>query len=291
MNISIAYTPDSDDAFFYHALEHQLCDAHGLEFSFEGLHIQHLNRAAEEGRFDVTAASSAAYAHPDLHERYNVLAVGTSLGRGYGPVLAAREFMSREALEGKRVGVASEKTTGAYLLRFHAPGAVFVPCDYTRMAAEVRSGTLDAAVLIHEELLAFEERGLVALADLGKVWCDAKSLPLPVGVNLVHKRLPRNTQERVARAIQDSMVYGLTHREETLNAVMGVTRGHSEEHLDMFANEDSLRLPDDGRRGLVAVLENVQELGLAPETHIAETLRIVDGWPARELQSMLARTS
>src|SRR6516225_436083 len=144
-----------------------------------------LNRAALDGLHEVTAISSVVY--PQVAERYAILSVGTSVGRGYGPVLVSRGPCRPDELAGRRVGVGGVPTTGWFLLRCLCPGAVAVEMAFDRIADAVAAGDLDAGVMIHEELLYYPQLGLHRVADLGAEWCRRNGLPLPVGLNIARR--------------------------------------------------------------------------------------------------------
>src|SRR5581483_87220 len=187
LNISIAYTPDSDDAFYYFALERGKLASPGLSLNFHRAPMNTLNRAALQGEYEITAISSVAY--PQIADRYAILSVGTSVGRGYGPVLVSRRWKRVEDLQGRRVGVAGIPTTGWFLLRWLCPDAVTVVMPFDEIGPAVARGELDAGVMIHEELLYYPRLGLHRVADLGAEWCRHHDLPLPVGLNLVRRDL------------------------------------------------------------------------------------------------------
>ncbi|MCG3179775.1 MAG: 1,4-dihydroxy-6-naphtoate synthase [Phycisphaerae bacterium] len=256
--LSVAYTPDSDDAYCYWALEHERLTVPQLRFRFSRNHIIALNHAAMAERHDVTAVSSAVY--PLLAARYRVLSAGTSVGRGYGPVLAARQACRLGDLAGKRVAVAGVQTTGGFLAVKFCPGAEFVQMPYDRIADAVAAGQVDAGVMIHEELLAFDRKGLVKVADLGQAWCESTGLPLPVGLNLVHRRVA--DPSAIADAIRRSLLYARSHHDEAMVFAAGFGRGCAKSHVEMFANEDTLRLPDDVREAMGLLFAETQRLGL-----------------------------
>lgn len=260
--LRVAYTPDSDDAFNYYAWEHGRVTLPGWDATFSRDHIVALNHAAMVGRFDVVGVSSAIY--PALADRYWVLAVGNSVGRGYGPVLASRYYRSPSELAGKRIAVAGIPTTGAALAAMYCPGAQFVEMRYDRIADAVAADEFDAGVMIHEELLFFPEKGLQRVCDLGAAWCEDTGLPLPVGLNVVRKDLGRDTARQVAAICRRSLQWGLAHFDEAFLFASRFGRGCSQRHIEMFSNQDTLCLPDDVRRAMRIMFDRVAVLGIAP---------------------------
>jgi 1,4-dihydroxy-6-naphthoate synthase len=264
--ITIAYTPDSDDAFYYDALETGMVSMPGLRPSFRRAPMAYLNRAALIGRFEVSAISSVVY--PRIAEQYAILSVGTSVGRGYGPVLVSREPLSLDDLADQRVGVPGIPTTGWFLLRQLCPTAIPVEMPFDQIADAVAAGRLAAGVMIHEELLYYPQVGLRRVVDLGAEWCARNDLPLPVGLNVIRRDLgPRRTRQ-VCTAIHASLEQGLNNPDAALERVCqlgrGPTGGCTEQFVHMFANADSLEMPDDVQSALGVLFAQNVELGLAP---------------------------
>ncbi len=264
--LRIAYTPDSDDAFYYFALEAGRVRLPGSRFVFHREPMSALNRAARQGVFDVTAISSVLY--PEVAGCYAILSVGTSVGRGYGPVLVSRRFRTVDELRGRRVGVGGIPTTGWFLLRWLCPEAAPIEMPFDRVGEAVVAGELDAGVMIHEELLYYPRLGLHRVADLGAEWCRHHDLPLPVGLNLVRRDLGPARLEQICNAIRRSLRFGLRHEHEALTWASRFGRGTegqcTERFVSMFANQDSLRMPPDVRRALAVLLAQAADLGFAP---------------------------
>ncbi|MCB9881746.1 MAG: hypothetical protein H6834_08150 [Planctomycetes bacterium] len=256
-NVTIAHTPDTDDAFYFEGIRSGAVETPGCTFTFVGEHIHDLNLKARQGVYDLTAISSVTYLDPEVSRRYRIADAGTSVGRGYGPVLAARNPIPIEALSGRRVGVAGYDTTGGVLMRLANPEAILVEVAYDRMAQTILVGEIDAGVMIHEELLAFPDRELQRVEDLGKRWCERNELPLPVGLNLVHRRLGDTLARDIVGWIAQSIRFGLDHFDETLAAVQHLSRGHSESFVRMFANQDSAHLAPDVQQAIAALFDQV----------------------------------
>ncbi len=272
--ISVAYTPDSDDVFNFHAWETGKVGLPEFRPAFHRNHISVLNHAAASGLHDVVNVSAVMY--PVLADRYRILAVGTSVGRGYGPVLVAATERDIDSLAGARVAVADISTTGGVLARLACPPeTIFVTRPYHRIADAVLDGEVDAGVMIHEELVHFPELGLHQVLDLGADWLQRTGLPLPVGLNLVRRSLGLDAARRIVRVCRASLAWGLAHPDEALAAANRFGRGRAEQFIPMFSNDDTLRFPEDVRAGLRLLLERVADLGLGPRL-TAEQMEIVD---------------
>jgi 1,4-dihydroxy-6-naphthoate synthase len=271
--LRVAYTPDSDDAFNFYAWEHGRVALRNnyAKPAFERDHIIALNRAAQEGVHDVTSVSSAIY--PSLAQNYYVLAVGTSVGRGYGPVLAAKgRGLTLDDLRGRRIAVGGLPTTGAALAAMYCQGAELVEMRYDLIADAVARGEFDAGVMIHEELLFFPAKGLTKVADLGATWCDETGLPLPVGLNLVHRRHGRDFAVDVARVCRRSLLWAMEHFDEAFAFASRFGRGCAQRHVEMFSNADTLCMPPDVRRAMRVIFDRVAALGIAPALREIEVI-------------------
>jgi len=270
--LRVAYTPDSDDVFNYYAWEHGRLRLASREVrvTFDRAHINHLNKAAARGEFDVVAVSSVVY--PALAEQYDILASGNSIGRGYGPVLASDRYHTFDQLVGKRVGVAGRLTTGGCLAMMYCPGAQFIECAYDKIADRIRAGEFDAGVMIHEELLHYPSKGLHKIADLGTTWCDDTRLPLPVGLNLVRRALPMSLKREICDMCTRSLRWAHDHFHEAFAVASQFGRGCAANHIAMFSNGDTLCLPEDARQALRVMFDRLATLGLAPRLDEVEII-------------------
>jgi 1,4-dihydroxy-6-naphthoate synthase len=275
-DLTIAYTPDSDDAFYYDALENDLVDFPGYRLRFRRAPMSELNREALAETYDVTAISSVVY--PKVADRYAILSVGTSVGRGYGPVLVSRDRLATSDLGGRLVGVPGLQTTGCFLLRWLCPDACCVEMPFDEIGPAVVDGDLAAGVMIHEELLYYPQMGLRKVVDLGAAWSEQNGLPLPVGLNIARRDLGAPALESICAVIRRSLEYGLSHAEAALDRVSRFGRGRegrcTEQFVAMFANADSLRMPEDVRTALRVLLSQAADLGLAD---VAPVLDVVEG--------------
>ncbi len=262
--LSIAYTPDSDDVFNFYAWEQGILNLPGYEPIFSRNHIAHLNEDALDAVHDVVAVSSVMF--PLLEKHYWILAVGSSVGRGYGPVLVSKKYTTLDSLAGCRIGVAGTHTTGGMLAAMYAPAdAQLIERPYDTIAQHILDGNLDAGVMIHEELVHFPKLGLQRVCDLGKTWCDDTQLPLPVGLSLVKKSLGRQVAVDIARICRDSLLWGLEHPDEAMGYANGFGRGCSDTFVPMFSNTDTLNLPGDVRRGLRVLFDRLASEKRMPE--------------------------
>lgn len=265
LEIRFGYTPDPDDAFHYFALEHGLVPAvDGWRPVFRRDHVQTLNEMALGGELEVTAISSAFY--PRIDDRYRILSSGASVGRGYGPVLASRAGIAAGSWSGRRVAVPGLYTTGCLLLRYFHPGAELLPMPFDRVATAVAAGEADGGVLIHEELLRWDASGLVKVECLGRRWLRRTGLPLPVGLVVGRRDLGEKTLASIVEALRRSLELGRQHRGRALDFACRFGTGARDpiqvDFVDKFANDDTLDMPADVRRGLRTLYREALVAGL-----------------------------
>ncbi len=212
--ITVAHSPDADDAFMFYALATGKIGDPDLEFVHVLEDIQTLNERAFRGEYEVSAVSFHAYAY--LSERYALLPHGASMGDGYGPMIVAREPMSPETLRGKRIAVPGKLTTAVLALGLWRPGLDQVVIPFDQIPDAVLARRVDAGLIIHEGQVTFRKQGLHKIIDLGEWWGAETGLPLPLGGNAIRKDLGVDLMRRVSRLLRESIQYGLAHREDAL---------------------------------------------------------------------------
>ena len=273
MEISLAYSVDADDAFMFHALAAGAVDAHGLRFSHRRGDTAWLNGLAEAGAADVVAISAGAY--PQVVDKYLLLPHGASVGRGFGPVVVAKRPMTLGELAGRRVAIPGHSTTAFLVLRLMQPAVlpVVVPITpFARVFEALDRGEVDAALLIHEGRLIFEQRGYVAVAELGEWWLRETGLPLPLGVNVIRRDLGAETVALVSQVLRDAIAYALDHRQEVVRVIAGEKRGEAalaetallDRYLGMYANDDTRAMAPDVRRAIEVLFGRAASAGLLP---------------------------
>ena len=273
--ISIAHSPDSDDAFMFYALATNKVRASGIKFTHTLYDIETLNRKALDGFYDVTAISFHAY--PYIQEKYVLLASGGSVGEGYGPTVVAPRMYSPEGIKWARVAVPGRLTTAYLMLKLFAPETETVIVPFDRIVPEVLAGKYEAGLIIHEAQLTFDKWGLHRIVDLGRWWYDTTGLPLPLGGNAIRRDLGLELTVNVARTIKQSIQYALDHRDEALNYAMQFAReldpSLADKFVGMYVNERTLDYGQDGRMAVRRLLEMGYEAGIIP--HRAQQVEFV----------------
>jgi len=264
--ITVAHSPDSDDAFMFFALAQGKVGDPGLEFVHVLEDIQSLNQRALRGEYEVTAASFHAYAY--LADRYALLPHGASMGDGYGPIVVTRAGCSPEGLRGKRIAVPGTLTTAALALRLWDPDLQHVVIPFDQIMDAVAAGAADAGLIIHEGQVTYDSLGLHKVVDLGEWWLRETGLPLPLGGNVIRKDLGPDLMRRVSYLLRESIRYSLAHREEALDYALRFARGMERRLADrfvgMYVNDLTLDYGERGRAAVRRLLEMGHERGLIP---------------------------
>jgi 1,4-dihydroxy-6-naphthoate synthase len=266
----LAHSPDSDDAFMFYGLRENAVDTEGVSYRHELADIETLNERALSGELAITAVSFHAYAY--LADRYLLLPHGASFGDGYGPCVIAREAAGAPRtladLAGRRVAIPGRLTSAALALTIYAPLSIPVVTPFDRVGEAVTRGDAAAGVVIHEGQLTWKDEGFNLVADLGVVWKDETSLPLPLGGNAVRKDLGPELIARVSRALGRSIAYALDHREDALTDAMRFARGLPREKADrfvsMYVNDWTRSYGERGREAVRLFLARGHAAGALP---------------------------
>jgi len=266
MKISLAHSPDSDDAFMFYGLASGHVPTEGLEIEHVLSDIETLNRRAMEGKHEITAISFHAY--PYVADRYRLMPCGGSIGDGYGPLLVAREPLDPSAVRGKKVAVPGTLTTAYLTLKLFAPDVETVVVPFDAVFDEVRAGRADVALVIHEGQLTYAGAGLHKVLDLGAWWKKETGLPLPLGGNAVRRDLDEALARRLTSLVRQTVRYSLAHRQEALEYAMQFARGMQDGVADMFVgmwvNEMTVDCGELGRRAVQELLDRGHAAGIIP---------------------------
>jgi 1,4-dihydroxy-6-naphthoate synthase len=271
--IRVGHSPDPDDAFMFHALANGKIDTGDYEFKHELVDIETLNQRAFAGELELTALSLHAYAH--LTDRYALCPCGASMGDRYGPMVVARQGMSRDELRSATIAVPGRLTTAYLALRLHLQtdfAHVLVPFDQILDAVEAgqfQGRRIDAGLIIHEGQLTYGDRNLTLLVDTGKWWHEETGLPLPLGANGVRKDLGAGVMRDVTRLLKESIQYGLTHRAEALDYALrygrDLDRQKADQFVGMYVNDWTLDFGPRGRQAVRELLARGHAAGVIPQ--------------------------
>jgi 1,4-dihydroxy-6-naphthoate synthase len=240
--------------------------------------IETLNRAAFEGKYEISAVSFHAYAH--LTDKYILLPHGASMGDNYGPIVVSRRSAdgakaegAKADLDGVTVAIPGTLTTAFLALRLYKPDVKYTVMPFDEILEAVRDGKADAGLLIHEGQLTYEQEGLRKVVDLGEWWAERTGgLPLPLGGNIIRRDLGPELISRLSRLLHDSIAYGLDHREEAVTHAMqygrGLDRKDTDAFVGMYVNDLTLDYGERGRTAVLRLLGEAAEKGLIPPVDV-----------------------
>ncbi len=272
--ITVAHSPDSDDAFMFFGLASGNVDTGGIVVEQVLKDIESLNRAAFNGQYEVTAVSFHAYAH--LVDKYALLPHGASMGDRYGPIVVAPALAAGEAagtgngVKGRRIAIPGTLTTAYLTLRLFEPDFEYVVVPFDEIQQAVLDGKAEAGLLIHEGQLTYQDEGLRKIVDLGEWWSERTGgLPLPLGGNIIRRDLGAEMIAKVSKMLHDSIAYALSHRKEAVEYALqfgrGLDRAKTDTFVGMYVNDLTLAYGERGRLGLERLLSEAYERGLIPQ--------------------------
>ncbi|MGE0455397.1 MAG: menaquinone biosynthesis family protein [Vicinamibacteria bacterium] len=272
MRISLAHSPDSDDAFMFYGLASGHVPSDGFEVGHVLKDIETLNQEARAGVHEVTAISFHAY--PYVADRYAVMPCGGSIGDGYGPLLVARQDLSPDEIAKRKVAVPGSLTSAYLALRLFAPGVQSYVVPFDRILEEVQEGRADVGLIIHEGQLTYGGHGLRKVLDLGAWWKQETGLPLPLGANAVRRDLGQDAMERLTRLVRETVRYSLAHRQQALAYAMqfarGMQAGIADRFVGMWVNELTLECGERGRKAVQLFLDRGHEAGVIPRRVVVD---------------------
>jgi 1,4-dihydroxy-6-naphthoate synthase len=267
VEIKIAHSPDSDDAFMFYGLATNKVRVPGLKFTHVLCDIETLNhKAISEAYFEVTAISFHAY--PYLQKRYALMPSGGSVGDGYGPMIVASRSCSVDEVKKMKIAIPGTLTTAVLALKLFAPEVQTEVVPFDKIIPAVLEGKYEAGLIIHEGQLTYDRSGLNRIVDLGRWWRELTGLPLPLGANAIRKDLGPEIIAKVCKALRDSIQHALDNREQALQYAMQFARDLDEKDADkfvgMYVNERTLDYGDDGREAVAKLLNMGHEQGIIP---------------------------
>jgi len=254
--IPIYYSPDSDDAFMFYALQHHKISSGPFQFEFYAEHTQKLNERVLKGEALISAVSIGLY--PLIADRYRLLSHGGSVGRNYGPVLVCQpqdQERLKQAIAHKqpfKIAIPGENTTAFLVLKIllgDFPYQVAPIEPFSKVFDQIRNQDVDAGLVIHEGRLLYTSLGFCKLIDIGEAWFERTGLPLPLGGNVISRSLGDNIPQ-LSQILQQSIQYALEHQDEVVSFLeeMQIRSGSTnrlskpqlQQYLGMYANQDTL---------------------------------------------------
>ena len=264
--ITVAHSPDSEDAFMFYGLATHKLETDGLKFEHTLKDIQTLNEDAKRGVYDVTAISFHAYAY--VSDKYALLPHGASIGDKYGPIVVSKEPRSPEEIGDMKIAIPGELTSAFLALRIFNNKFDYIVVPFDKIIDAVLNGEADAGLLIHEGQLFYKEKGLDKVLDLGEWWHERTGLPLPMGGNAIRRDLGPDLMHQVSKHLHNSIVYSMENREDALTYAMQFARDMPQELADrfvaMWVNDLTLDYGERGKEGVRRLLDEGYAAGVIP---------------------------
>jgi 1,4-dihydroxy-6-naphthoate synthase len=274
-DIVCAHSPDSDDAYMFYALATRKIRSSLVEFRHVLGDIQTLNQKARQGEYELTAISYHAY--PFVADKYTLMASGSSVGDGYGPMLVATRPMAPEDLKGKRIAIPGKLTTAYLTLRLMKPDFEAVDVPFDQILDAVRENRAEAGLVIHEAQLTYSKGGFHNVIDLGRWWKNTYGLPLPLGANALRRDLSKEIGSECCRLMRESIQYALDHREESLLYALQFARDMepslAEKFVGMYVNHYTVDCGELVPKAAQKLLDLGHEAGLIPHRVSVEFVR------------------
>lgn len=270
-----AHSPDSDDAFMFYGLATKKVRSSKVTFRHILEDIESLNRKAVEGLYDLTAISYHAY--PYVADKYVLMASGSSIGDGYGPMVVSSRPMEIEDLKGKKIAIPGKMTSAYLALKLFQPDFEPVVTPFDKILDAVRERSADAGLIIHEAQLTYDREGFHRILDLGKWWKTSQGLPLPLGGNVLLRSLPADIQSECCRLMRESIQYALDNHDEALTYAMQFARDMeqrlAEKFVGMYVNHYTVDAGDRVPLAVQKLLDMGYEAGLIPHQVKVEFVR------------------
>lgn len=264
--ITLAHSPDSDDAFMFYGLATNKLDTGGLHFKHLLKDIQTLNEEAMSGTYDVTAISFHAYAY--VADKYALLPHGASIGDNYGPIVVSREVATPDDIPNLKIAIPGTLTSAFLALRLFNADFQYEVVPFDKIIDAVLEGRADAGLLIHEGQLFYQAKGLHKVLDLGEWWHDRHGLPLPMGGNAIKRDLGPELIKEVSNLLRQSIGYSLNNREDALQYALQFARDMdpalADRFVGMWVNDLTLDYTERGREAVRRLLQEGYEKEIIP---------------------------
>lgn len=271
MEISVGHTPDSDDAFMFYGMFTGKVPSPDFKVNHVIEDIEKLNRKATDPQLDVTAVSVHACAYIP---GYTVLRSGGSFGIGYGPIVTAREKMSIEDIKKCKIAIPGKMTSAFLLLQLMIGKFDYVEMNFSDIPEAVKSGKVDAGLVIHETQLSYEQEGNVKILDVGEWWDKTTNgLPVPLGINVMRTDLGMDIIQKFDKYLQASIEFGLENLDDAIEYAMQYSRGKPrdliEKFVKMYVNKVTVNMGEPGEEAIRKFFAMAKEKGLVPDFELS----------------------
>ena len=259
--ITLGHTPDADDAFmFYGIASGKVRSKFAIKHIIQD--IETLNRRAVRHELDVTAVSAHAFAYL---KDYVILKSGGSFGLNYGPIVIAKNKMTKEQLQKCMIAIPGKMTSANLLLKLAIGNFREKEMSFEAIPDAVFSGRADAGLVIHEAQITYDRKKFTSVLDLGSWWSTSTGgLPVPLGINVASARtMSRDQIKEFSELFTRSIAYGLDNIDAAVDYAMQYGRGQPKEMITkfvrMYVNDLTLDMSKDGRRAIEKMFEMSKE--------------------------------
>jgi 1,4-dihydroxy-6-naphthoate synthase len=268
MKLTLGFSPCPNDTFIFDALVNGRIDTEGLDFEYFLADVEELNRRAFTSDVDITKISCHAYAYAAAD--YLILDSGSALGYGNGPLLICKQTVEPEKLKDARIAIPGKYTTANLLFSIAWPEATNkTEYLFSDIEEVLLRGEADAGLIIHETRFTYKRKGLHKIADMGEFWQGLTGLPIPLGLIVIHRRMPEDVALKFNRILRRSIEYAgenaqasydfvVTHAREMESTVMN-------SHINLFVNDFSMTLGTGGKHAIRELFRLAHERGITPE--------------------------
>jgi 1,4-dihydroxy-6-naphthoate synthase len=269
MKLTLGFSPCPNDTFIFDALVNHKIDTEGFDFDVQLEDVQTLNEWAKEGTLDISKVSYGVL--PLVLNEYVVLNSGGALGKGVGPLLITNSVnlhklqATGDTLQTASVAIPGINTTAHMLFSLAYPetkNKTFLV--FHEIEEAVLTGKVDAGVIIHENRFTYQDKGLQKIMDLGEYWEETIKVPIPLGGIVMKRFFDIAIQQKVDKLIRKSLEYAFAHYPQLTDYVHRHSQEMNEsvmrQHIDLYVNNYSLDLGEDGKKAVLKLLNVYQQL-------------------------------
>tara|TARA_B100000953_G_scaffold119930_1_gene98721 strand:- start:34 stop:855 length:822 start_codon:yes stop_codon:yes gene_type:complete len=270
VEISVGHTPDADDAFMFYGMFSGKVSSTMFSVTHVIEDIENLNRKAVTPELDVTAVSVHACAYIP---GYTILRSGGSFGIGYGPIVTSTKEMSIDEMQKARIAIPGKMTSAFLLLQLMIGKFDYVEMNFTDIPAAVKTGKVDAGLVIHETQLSYSQEGIVKVLDIGEWWDKTTGgLPVPLGINVMRDSFGIETIRKFDKFLQESIQFGLEHTSDAIDYAIEYGRGKPRELIEkfvkMYVNDVTVNMGKSGEKSIRKLFDMAKQKNLVPDFNI-----------------------
>ncbi len=270
MEISVGHTPDADDAFMFYGMFSGKVSSTMFSVTHVIEDIENLNRKAVTPELDVTAVSVHACAYIP---GYTILRSGGSFGIGYGPIVTSTKEMSIDEMQKARIAIPGKMTSAFLLLQLMIGKFDYVEMNFTDIPAAVKTGKVDAGLVIHETQLSYSQEGIVKVLDIGEWWDKTTGgLPVPLGINVMRDSFGIETIRKFDKFLQESIQFGLEHTSDAIDYAIEYGRGKPRELIEkfvkMYVNDVTVNMGKSGEKSIRKLFDMAKQKNLVPDFNL-----------------------